>query len=167
MFNGTGSYWIGGDDYYSGPWTLFLTSDILGQELSICDTSPNLGLAGFQRRINNIAVSITNELRTGKNTSELVSGEVWKTQQYFQVQLYWLSVPGLLYIITTVLLFTTISGTISQNVPIWKSSPLVLLRCMDRGNDMSYLNEVEEKARKTGVELKYSGENWYLQNLTE
>lgn len=61
MFNGIGSYWIGGDDYYSGLWTLFLTSDILGQELSICDTSPNLGLAGFQRRINNIAVSITNE----------------------------------------------------------------------------------------------------------
>ncbi|PSN65754.1 hypothetical protein BS50DRAFT_397207 [Corynespora cassiicola Philippines] len=168
IFNGMGSYWSvdNGDNYYKGPWTLFLTNDILGDNVSRCDTDPNLGFAGFQRRMDNVAVAITNELRRGEATGETVRGEVFNNRQYFRMQLYWLSVPGVLYVVTTLLLFGTIFRTASQETPIWKSSALVLLRCMDRENNMNYLDEVEDKARNTAVELKYTGENWYLQNTT-
>jgi hypothetical protein len=49
-----------------------------------------------------------------------------------------------------------------NNTPIWKSSPLVLLKVMDRANDMKYLDKLEEKISSTAVGLRHTRENWYL-----
>ena len=62
VFTGLGSFYgpAQGDNYYRGQWTTQIASDIMGNNISRCDLSPNLGFAGFQRRLENVAVAMTN-----------------------------------------------------------------------------------------------------------
>jgi len=100
-------------------------------------------------------------MRTGIG-SVVVEGVAWERQQYFDIQFYWLCLPAALYIGTSILLIGTIFDSAARDTPLWKSSPLVLLRAMDRENNMRSVDQVEEEARSTAVELKYTGKGWYL-----
>jgi hypothetical protein len=50
------------DNYYTGQWVPNIVADIIGPNPVICDPNlgPGYGLEGFIRRINNMAVSMTN-----------------------------------------------------------------------------------------------------------
>ncbi|KAF2727672.1 hypothetical protein EJ04DRAFT_581854 [Polyplosphaeria fusca] len=166
MFNGSGSFWPGGDNYYSGRWVPIVALDVMGPDPTKCDTSPSIGMTGFQRRVDNIAMSITNTMRLG-NTSISAEGTAWKTEQYFSVTLYWLIGPIALYILSTFLLFSTVFKSRNEGVPLWKSSTLPLLHCTDRGNGMNELGKVEDDAAVRKVDLKYTGEDWVLQGASD
>ena len=94
--------------------------------------------------------------------SPSVQGTVYVTYRYIRVRFYWLSLPAALYLSATILLFTTIAKAADNDTPIWKSSPLVLLKVMDRANDMKYLDKLEEKMGSTAVGLRHTRKNWYL-----
>jgi hypothetical protein len=107
-------------------------------------------------------------MRTGNTTSpdSIVRGSAWTSEQYIAVDFKWLTPPLAIYLAITMFLFATIVKSREANVPLWKSSPLVLLRLVERNNGMQTLKQVEEEAKETRVQLQYSGENWHLRDVT-
>jgi hypothetical protein len=107
-------------------------------------------------------------MRTGNTTSpdSIVLGSAWASEQYIAVDFKWLLPPASICLAITVFLFATIIKSRRANVPLWKSSPLVLLHSMERNNGMQTLKQIEKGAEETRVQLQYSGENWYLQDVT-
>jgi hypothetical protein len=103
-------------------------------------------------------------LRTGKNAVPIKSNE-WTKEQFFDITYYWMSFPLAIYLTITLFLFSTIVTSRKADTPLWKSSPLVLLEAMDLSNGMQSLEQVKLEARNTRVKLKYTGENWHLQNI--
>jgi hypothetical protein len=63
-------------------------------------------------------------------------------------------------------LFATIFKSRKDDVPLWKSSPLVLLQAVERNNGMQTLKQVENNAELTQIRLKYTGEDWYVQDVS-
>lgn len=98
-------------------------------------------------------------------TSNYIIGTAWKTEQYINTDLRWLILPATVWLIITCVLFLTIWRTKDKNVPIWKSSPLVLLQCMDPSNNLAWEREVRKEARISRVQLR-QGENWQLVNTS-
>jgi hypothetical protein len=107
-------------------------------------------------------------MRTGNTTSpdSVVHGSQWNSEQYIAVDFKWLTPPGTIYLAITLFLFATIIKSRKEDVPLWKSSPLVLLHLMERNKGMHTLKQVEKGAKRTQVQLQYTGENWHLQNMT-
>ncbi|KAH7116112.1 hypothetical protein B0J11DRAFT_584144 [Dendryphion nanum] len=165
MFRGNASLIPGGDNYFTGEWMPIILPDIFGPILPNCDLSPERGLVGFNKRLNNIAYAITNSMRASSK-SVPVTGTAWRAEQYFHVQYIWLSLPGGLWVTITLFFLTTFARTRNAQSPIWKSSPLVLLECMNKHNAMDRIKNVEKSSEKNRVQLKYTGENWYLQKKT-
>jgi hypothetical protein len=175
------------DNYYTGQWVPNIVADIIGPNPVMCDPNlgPGYGLEGFTRRINNIAIAMTNalvqlqaywctfkltryRLRTGNTTSQdsFFPGSEWTSEQYIAVNFKWLTPSGAIYLAITLFLFATIFRSRKEDVPLWKSSPLVLLQAVDRNNGMQTLKQVEKSAEHTQVELRYTGENWYVQDVS-
>lgn len=52
----------GADNYYTGQWVPNIIGDILGPTPAVCnpDLGPGYGLQGFTRRVQNIAISMSN-----------------------------------------------------------------------------------------------------------
>jgi len=59
-FNGSASLIPGGDNLYSALATEALATDILGSDPTQCDGSSNVGITGFGKRMNTIALALTN-----------------------------------------------------------------------------------------------------------
>ncbi|KAL5120193.1 hypothetical protein ACEQ8H_002019 [Pleosporales sp. CAS-2024a] len=141
------------DNYFTGQWVPNMVGDILGPTPAACD--PNLeteyGMVGFRRRIDNIAIAMSNALRTGNLTSPLsiVRGSEWHSEQYIAVDFDWLVPPGAVYLAITVFLFATIFKSRTMEVPLWKTSPLVLLHSVEQNNGMQTLKQVEKESRRT------------------
>ncbi|KAF3041318.1 hypothetical protein E8E12_005682 [Didymella heteroderae] len=84
-----GAYWGGwGDHYYVySNWAPNLGRDVLGRDPGICSTGDNYGMKGYERRMNSIAVSLSNAFRTA-NTSTTVAGTAYTTEQTIEVNLF-------------------------------------------------------------------------------
>lgn len=91
-----------------------------------------------------------------------MEGSVWKTEQYIKVQFLWLLPLIVQCASTALLLILTIARSRSKTVPLWKSSALVLLHCMDHNNGMQALSAVEKNAESTVLELIFGSNRWYL-----
>lgn len=61
-WEGAGLLYKGADNYYTGQWVPNVIGDIFGPAPADCnpDLGPGFAFAGFKRRINNIAVSMSN-----------------------------------------------------------------------------------------------------------
>ncbi|KAH7094363.1 hypothetical protein FB567DRAFT_556016 [Paraphoma chrysanthemicola] len=163
----------GCDNYYKGQWVPVIVNEIIGPTPWKCDPSLGLdyGLKGFTRRLNNIAISLSNSMRTQTSDGVLplsvVQGTAWTSEQYISVDFRWMSLPCGIYLIITSFLLATIWKSRRQDIPLWKSSPLVLLQAADQHNGLQSLRSVDKNAKKHDVQLKYTGENWYLRDVTE
>ena len=161
---------VGADNYYTGQWVPNLVADIIGPSPAKCDPTVSSGydLEGFTRRINNLAISMSNALRTGNTTSpdSFVPGSEWTSEQYIVVDFKWLSLPAAIYFAITFFLLMTIFKSRKGDIPLWKSSPQVLLHVMERNNGLQTLKQVDKGAKNTQVQLVYTGENWHLQDVT-
>ncbi|KAH3917227.1 hypothetical protein HBI56_120650 [Parastagonospora nodorum] len=158
------------DNYYSGQWVPNIVGDILGPTPATCDPNleSNYGVEGFKRRIDNIAIAMSNALRAGNTTSPLsiVRGSEWNSEQYIAVDFNWIIPPGAIYLAITMFLFATIFKSKNMEVPLWKTSPMVLLHTTERNNGMQTLKQVDQESHHTKVKLQYTGENWHLQEVT-
>ena len=60
VFNGTASLKYGGDNYYTSSSMLTVVGDIYGPDPIDCSLEPGLGIQGFERRLSDVAISLTN-----------------------------------------------------------------------------------------------------------
>ena len=60
VFNGTASLKFGGDNYYTSPSSLTVVGDMYGPNPIDCSLDPGLGIHGFEKRLSNVAISLTN-----------------------------------------------------------------------------------------------------------
>lgn len=60
VFNGTASLKFGGDNYYTSPSILTVVGDMYGPNPIDCSLDPGLGIHGFEKRLSNVAISLTN-----------------------------------------------------------------------------------------------------------
>ncbi|KAI1507121.1 DUF3176 containing protein [Pyrenophora tritici-repentis] len=134
---------------FTGQYAPNIASDVLGDSPAYCTGSE---AGGFEQRINNIAISMSNTLRTGKNAVP-IKGTEWTKEQFFDVTFYWLSFPLAIYLTITLFLFSTIVTSGKADMPLWKSSQLVLLQATNSSNRMQSLDQVELEARSTRVKL--------------
>ncbi|KAI2479997.1 hypothetical protein Ptr902_08178 [Pyrenophora tritici-repentis] len=74
---------------FTGQYAPNIASDVLGDSPAYCTGSE---AGGFEQRMNNIAISMSNTLRTGKNAVP-IKGTEWTKEQFFDVTFYWLSFP--------------------------------------------------------------------------
>ncbi|EUC48596.1 hypothetical protein COCMIDRAFT_33877 [Bipolaris oryzae ATCC 44560] len=147
---------------FSGQLAPNIVIDVLGDSPAYCNGSNVEG--GFERRMNNIAISMSNALRTGNNAVPF-RGTGWTKEQFFDVTFYWMSLPLAIYLTITLFLFSTIVTSSKADTPLWKSSPLVLLEAMNSSNRMQSLIQVESEARGTAIKLQHTGGNWHLQTM--
>ncbi|KAF2432577.1 hypothetical protein EJ08DRAFT_122266 [Tothia fuscella] len=92
-------------------------------------------IKGFETRMENIALAMTNSImiRSQHNStsinSTLIEGIALKTEPYHKVELYWLMMPTVIWLLFSILLCSTLVQSCGGMYPIWKFSPLVLLDC--------------------------------------
>jgi hypothetical protein len=160
----------GADNYYTGSWVPEVVQDILGPTPTLCDPDLelNYGSVGFQHRINTLAVSMSNALRTGNTTfpEAIVRGTEWTNEQYFFVDFKWLALPAAIWLGITVFISATMVKSRDAETPLWKSSSLALYHVADRNNGMQSLGHLERDSSKMQMQLQYNGESWYLQDVT-
>jgi hypothetical protein len=60
IFTSFASLTPGGDSYYYGDWLEPIALDIMGPDPMYCYNSTDLGIAGFEKRMSNVAVAISN-----------------------------------------------------------------------------------------------------------
>ncbi|KAF2027809.1 hypothetical protein EK21DRAFT_102269 [Setomelanomma holmii] len=160
----------GGDNYFKGQWALLIVNDVVGPTPAFCN--PNMGLGygfeGFTRRANNVAISISNAMRTGSPYSPPVylNGTAWSSEQYIAVELNWLLYPCIISSAITVFVFATVVKSRDEKMPLWKSSPLVLLHAAEQQNTTTTLKGAEKDAKKQQIQLQYNGEHWYLEDVS-
>lgn len=95
------------------------------------------------------------------SSAEQVNGTAWTTERIIEVDPLWLAMPGSLWFITTVFLFTTIWLSRKNDAPIWKSSTLAVLKRMDSSN-VSTLKDMQKDGERKTVRLFSGGEGWQL-----
>jgi hypothetical protein len=59
-FYGMANLEPGGDNYWDNEVELSIAQDIYGEDALVCNPDPDLGISGFGRRLDNVAVSLTN-----------------------------------------------------------------------------------------------------------
>jgi hypothetical protein len=112
-----------------------------------------------------IADSMTMRIRKSgdPSNSEPAAGVVMQTDTCVSVQWLWLIFPAALLLLTLVFLLATMALSIKyRNRHIWKGSPLALLfhgidqELSDRYRLVDQLDEMEEKAEHTVVQIKHT-----------
>lgn len=76
---------------------------------------------------NNLAVSMTNNMRSNDDNGTTVVGTTGIT--VYEIRWPWISLPLIGVILGCVFLAITAGFTKAQNLPIWKSSSLAVLKC--------------------------------------
>ncbi|KAI8931461.1 hypothetical protein NX059_011787 [Plenodomus lindquistii] len=111
----------------------------------------------------------SHRLRTWNATlpGHTLTSSEFESEQYISVDFKWLTPPVTIYLAITLFLFTTIFKSRNEEVPLWKSSSLVLLHTVEHNNGMQTLKQVEKGAKYTQVQLQYTEQSWHLQDVTE
>ena len=123
-------------------------------------------------RLDNMVVSMTNNMRSQNNSmSYAVRGEALEGKTFLQVRWAWLGYSAVVLALSICCLIATIFETETSNVPVWKTSEIVMLYQGQRlqswdtshvhGSRMSVLTE---EAGKTTAKLICNEEqgNWEL-----
>jgi hypothetical protein len=168
-------------------WSSTLLQDIRSN-LSNTDECNEEAFRKFDQRVQNIAASVSIEIRNSENSSgSTVEGTAWYTRKQLshlpnaqalntsanscllpeptiEVNFTWLTMPIMLYLGLTAFFFTTMVRT--GTAPPWKSSPLALLKCADPNNRMATAKQFKLFAESTNVRLEDNEETWHLVNTT-
>jgi len=91
-----------------------------------------------------------------------MSGASWANTPYILVDFRWLALPAIIYIGITILLFATALWAEVSESPLWKSSLLVLLWCMNPDNQVASGEEADNDARLLNLHLQKNEKGWQL-----
>ncbi|KAH7117632.1 hypothetical protein B0J11DRAFT_570868 [Dendryphion nanum] len=147
-------------------WGISLLNDIIyefskNRASDYCQWVPQNITQLFKYSVNNVAVSITNFMRTS-NSSDFVIGIAFEDLQFFQFEPAWLAMPAFMYITVTVLLIATIRKTNKTGTPVWKHTALGLLRGLGGEKKTMKKREVDQVVGKTSMQLVDQGDSWKL-----
>ena len=82
----------------------------------------------YSHRIENLAISMTNNIRQQKDgSSSPYEGLAYKTETYVKVRWAWFAYPATLVVASLLYLLGTIVETTYRDVSIWKSNNMVML----------------------------------------
>jgi hypothetical protein len=103
-------------------------------------------------------------MRTAPNNngSNLKHGTAWQTKQYINIDLTWLALPTVVWLMSTCVLFITLWETKNTDVPSWKSSSIVLLQCMLTDNGLGRSKKVGKQSADRHGQLQQNGNGWQL-----
>lgn len=118
--------------------------------------------------IDNLAHSMSNNIRQQNDTTPNVNGTAWRTETFVQVRWAWLSFPAILVLASLFFLVISVWDTAHRDVLVWKASCLALLfqgRTLDLtgcDNDpVNQLSEMNNVAAKINVQLETTvGGDW-------
>ncbi|KAL8915657.1 MAG: hypothetical protein Q9172_006787 [Xanthocarpia lactea] len=125
------------------------------------------GIDGLSRLLNNLAVSMSNALRTTTDLPDNVTGISSSFEVYIQIEWTWMIVPIATIILSLIFLLITIHLSWQRRIPAWKSSLLAVLLGLNSETrselgGIGQLKEMEEMAEKKGVRLQGSGGRWQI-----
>ena len=116
--------------------------------------------------VENIALVVTNAMRSANGTYDAVTGSAWERQTFIHVRWIWLTLPVLLVFSSLFLLISVMLESWGQGVTVWKSSALaVIFHGLDKEDDLpvNKLSEMKHAAKKTKVRLqRAAGRDWKL-----
>ncbi|KAH7202871.1 uncharacterized protein BKA55DRAFT_531338 [Fusarium redolens] len=118
------------------------------------------GDANLTRAFDNMALGMTDYLRSGPN-KKLAQGVRRESEIFVLIRWYWLIGPAVIELAALIFAVCTIVGTASKHeVPLWKSSALVLLSCrhdMNSGiihGEFQDIKELEKMANVSKARLE-------------
>ncbi|KAL5050822.1 hypothetical protein BDW71DRAFT_173259 [Aspergillus fruticulosus] len=103
---------------------------------------------GLEKALNNIAVSLTNNLHNGQR-GNVINGTVYDSRVFVAVDWRYIILPALIVILGGILLISTVFLSNKQKLNTWKSSVLPVLF---HGLDQSLLNDGNEYATASSME---------------
>jgi hypothetical protein len=167
----SGSTYLGGlNGYTTSDQTQKLVGffGIGGQDVNIHSTLTE-AMAGLDAVLANTATSMTNYMRSGRD-AKVVNGTAFVQQNKVRVRWAWIAAPivfcaaSLLFFVTVVVL-CSLRRTIKP--PLWKSSAVATLRCLDPdlhrelGGSPGPMS-LSASVGKENVRLLRDGEGWLL-----
>jgi hypothetical protein len=143
-------------------------------------------ISSKKKRIENIAIAMSNawtdiigshflpiliihSLRTGNTTSpsSVIRSSDYTSEEYIAVESKCLAAPVCIWLAITPSLFATKIESRKADLPLWKSSSLVLLHCAERDNGRQTIKQMEKESDKTKVQLHYTGQSSHLYDVTD
>ncbi|KAL8658221.1 MAG: hypothetical protein Q9226_001158 [Calogaya cf. arnoldii] len=125
------------------------------------------GIEGLSRLMDNLALSMTNTLRTTTETPEKEPGSVTSNEVHFQFLPGWMAVPVASVILSLTVLLLTIFLSQQRKLPAWKTSILAILLSpsptirRDLGGAKRPFR-MEEQAQGRNIRLDASGGQWQI-----
>ncbi|KAL8666618.1 MAG: hypothetical protein Q9168_007445 [Polycauliona sp. 1 TL-2023] len=125
------------------------------------------GLSGLSKKLDTLAVSMSNALRTSTDVPDVVKGTSSSFQVYIEIEWTWMIVPIITVILSLVFLLLTIYSSRQSRIPAWKSSLLAVLFGLgsDTRSGLGVLGppkEMEAKAKDKNVRLESAGGQWQI-----
>jgi hypothetical protein len=114
---------------------------------------------------NNVANSITNEIRQNADKQPLLSGELGTLKSVLDVRWAWIAFPAFLVISSLLFFVIAMVESHRQVVPLWKSSTLAVLshgieeKSRDLFTTIEAASEMEHEAAKLDLRLRRDGSN--------
>lgn len=109
----------------------------------------------------------TTRLRREENLGDwqVVEGVNWALYPRIEVDFAWLIGPIVVWVLTTVFLFTTIVLTASREAPIWKSSAVALLYSATDIGGSKRRTDIKSHARQRTARITRERNRWRLRHM--
>jgi hypothetical protein len=120
--------------------------------LLVNDTDPD---ATVSQLMDDVAVAMTNNIRNAGE--DFANGSMLKLQVFIEVTWYWIILPAIVVLASTVFVLATVAQNGVRQCPVWKSSVLAVVYhgLLDTGDEpMLRLTEMEEDAGQRKVHLE-------------
>ncbi|KAL9105116.1 MAG: hypothetical protein Q9163_000034 [Psora crenata] len=127
------------------------------------------GQDGLRKMLDNLAIGMTNALRTTSDLNSTTAGFAQAPQVHIAVQFRWLIVPIASVILSLILLSAVIFETARSGVPAWKMSSIGALLSLDHDAGSAIASQdhnrpLDERARDLTLRLKQGGDQqWILE----
>ena len=88
---------------------------------------------------------------TGGFWSEKIYGTMYEASPHFATNIKWLIAPLGMWFLSTVFFISTMWNSLLREYPFWKSSPLILIHCLDNTKDLKSAASVKQEAKLRGA----------------
>ncbi|KAI4252523.1 MAG: hypothetical protein L6R42_007923 [Xanthoria sp. 1 TBL-2021] len=125
------------------------------------------GILGLSKLLDNLAVSMSNALRTTTDVPDNITGTSSSFEVYIQIEWAWMIVPIAAVLLSLVFLLLTMHLSRKSKIPAWKSSLLAVLLGLDSETRRHWRairrpKEMEETSKSKNVRLEANGGQWQI-----
>ncbi|CZR66752.1 uncharacterized protein PAC_16653 [Phialocephala subalpina] len=166
MTNFTEATLVGELTYFSPVTARYYTTDA-SSRFAPTDANPLGNMTAISAIVNNIATSLTNNIRTQAGSGNFTLGTVQRLDSYIQIRWAWLSLLFVLEILSLVFLIITVCNSRMTDTGIWKTSSLPVLQALDDDSrkalgPLSNLSDATREAKMINATLERDENGWKL-----